>query len=203
MSRPRKNKIASTKIKTYKTDSQQKGNKKKRGEHLAPYQWAKGQSGNPKGLTSGYRILGNIIRQQAVEVIRDKDGNPLLTSDGEQLNRLTAMLLAVWSDAIFKSDGEARRFLAERGWGKVPLPVVNIQETLNEFCEERGTNIGKLLPGDPGLSALFAAARIRGLVGGLPEGIEENGSTDGKGAGSNGIHRNNPPSDTPPIPDKK
>ena len=170
---------------------------------LEKYKWPKGVSGNPNGRPPLVITLSNLIRTQSNELAYDLDGKLVLDHEGKPMSKINAMLNSAWEDAIFRHDNQARELLMNRGWGKVPLPFINIQEKINEFCEERGTNIGQLLPGDPGLSALLAAARIRGLVHGLPEGIEENGTANGNGTGANRIHRDNPPSETLPLPDKE
>lgn len=46
------------------TDNHKENSKKKQGEHLAPFHWKKGQSGNPKG-----RPKGKTMKEYAREML--------------------------------------------------------------------------------------------------------------------------------------
>lgn len=113
-------------------------------------QWKPGQSGNPNGRPRIGQSLVNRIREMGKELIHSKDGQTVMS-------RLDILLLRAWNDAM-AGNKDARQFIVERGWGKVPL-TVNTQ-SIGDELEQRAIELGIAIEEHRELAVIVGAARI-------------------------------------------
>src|SRR3972149_6759099 len=79
-----------------------------------------GVSGNTNGAPKGGFTIRTMLKNQGMEIIEIGKGK-----NKRQMERLTAFLLSMWDDAIFRHDSRARDQILERLYGKVALPFIN------------------------------------------------------------------------------
>lgn len=114
------------------------GNPNPRTDHLEPFQWAPGQSGNPAGKPKGAKHLSTWIQEMLHEeidfkVLVDREGRKAIYKSYKGVP-----IQAIIAVAIFQSmrgDKDAREWLAKHGYGtKTTLEIENpISEILNKY----------------------------------------------------------------------
>lgn len=105
-----------------------------------------GKSGNPSGKSIMPKTLARIVRDIGYEIL----------SDGKQsMSRLELVLRKAWVDAA-QGNKDARQFIIDRGWGKVPLQInLESYKVLIEECEKHEID----WQADPILSAIIGIER--------------------------------------------